>query len=95
MTPTDTVIESSSDVCGRKGREGVGNGLQGVFSDEAREAAIQLAAKAVERHFAAWESTGDFQAHAMAHRARSSMEALIRGRSPEQVLKMERERGFL
>jgi hypothetical protein len=64
------------------------------LSDSAREAAIELAKKALERHYSTWEKTGCFSAKGMADRARLSMEALIRGRSAEYVAELERERGL-
>jgi hypothetical protein len=64
------------------------------MSDAEREAAIVQAGKAIERHMAEYERTGCFGARGDADRSRRLMELLIRGRSPEYVAKLERERGL-
>jgi hypothetical protein len=64
------------------------------MSDAEREAAIVQAGKAIEHYMAEYERTGCFGARGDADRSRRLMEMLIRGRSPEQVARMERERGL-
>ena len=66
-----------------------------TLSDDEREAAIQRAGKFIESSMAEWDESGCFAARGRAERARMLMEALIRGRSPERVAQMERERGLL
>jgi hypothetical protein len=64
------------------------------LTDSEREAAIVQAGKAIEHYMAEYERTGCFGARGDADRSRRLMELLIRGRSPEQVARMERERGL-
>lgn len=65
-----------------------------TMTDAEREEAIQRAGKAIEKHMAIWASDGCMAARGDVDRARQSMEALIAGRSPEQVARMEAERGL-
>jgi hypothetical protein len=68
----------------------VGQGL----TDSQREAAIQRAAALIEKYMGIWKAEGCFAARGDADRARRLMELLIKGRSPEMVAKLERERGL-
>lgn len=102
---TLTVADAEKQVCQETAETGVGKvRLDGkdryaakpfTITDEQREAAIALAAAAVERHMAEYERTHCFGAYGNADRARMSMESLIKLRSPEQIAKMERERGLV
>jgi hypothetical protein len=81
---------------------------QTELTDEAREEAIKRAGEAVERHMAKravallefditnnFADKGDADRHRlMAEEAARLMADLIRGRSPEYVAKIERERGL-
>lgn len=69
----------------------VGQGL----TDGEREGAIQRAGALMEKRYADYAATGCFAALGDAHRAMRLMKELISGRSPEQVLRMERERGLI
>lgn len=80
---------------------------QSRLSDSAREDAISRAAALVEyfhaeyrAFYALWQRYGDFDAKAAydlaysnCHTARRLMESLIKGRSPAQVLRMDRAHG--
>lgn len=104
--PEFTPVGSSAGV-GSHLANGVGQRLY-VISDEEREAAILRAGKSLERHMALREAalleydvTGDFAAKGLADRhrifadyAQRIQADLIRGRSQEQIQKMERERGL-
>ena len=65
------------------------------LSDADREIAIQRAGAAVEKHMAKWRETGCFAARGDADRALRLMGLLVKGRSPEVVARLERERGLL
>lgn len=64
------------------------------MADDDREEAIQRAAKAMEHHMAIYASTSCLAARGDADRARLLMQALIAGRSREQIQRMEAERGL-
>jgi hypothetical protein len=81
----------SSAACEKEQEVPVGQTL----TDDQREEAIRIAAGLVEKHMAAWEKSGCFADRGNADRARVLMEQLIRGRSPEYVARIERERGLL
>jgi hypothetical protein len=72
----------------------VGKVLPHKLTDGEREAAIGLAASLVEYHVELYEISGCFTDRANADRARLAMEALIKGRSAEQIARMEQERGL-
>ena len=72
----------------------VGKVRQHTLTEGEREAAIGLAASLIEHHRELYEISGCFTDRANADRARLSMEALIKGRSAEQVSRLERERGL-
>jgi hypothetical protein len=65
-----------------------------TLSDSEREAAIKRAGELIVHYMNLWEKTSDFQYRGDADRARRLMEILIKGRSPEQIARMERERGL-
>lgn len=73
----------------------VGTNLPHRLTDGEREAAIALAASLIEHHIELYEISGDFADRGNADRARLSMEALIKGRSAEQIARMEQERGLV
>jgi len=64
------------------------------MTDDEREEAIQRAGKAMEHHMAIYTSTSCFAARGDADRARILMQALIAGRSREQIQRMEAELGL-
>jgi hypothetical protein len=64
------------------------------MSDSEREEAIRQAGIAMQRAYWDYEKTGDFGSLGEAHRQRIRMTELIRGRSKEQVARMEQERGI-
>lgn len=64
------------------------------LSDSQREEAIARAGQAIERHMAIYARESCLAARGDADRARLCMERLIAGRSPEQVRRMELERGL-
>lgn len=64
------------------------------MSDAQREVQIIHEGRAVEYHMAKYAETSDLGELGAAHGARLRMESLIRGRSPAQVARMERERGL-
>jgi hypothetical protein len=75
--------------------DGVGEGRLCIpMTDAEREEAIKAAGQAIERHMAEYAASGCFAARGAADRARRFMEQLIAGRSPEQVARMEQERGL-
>ena len=59
------------------------------MTDAEREDAILRAGKAIEKHMATYASTSCLSARGDADRARLLMQALIAGRSAEQVARME------
>lgn len=63
-------------------------------SDQQREKSIADLALLVEGAMSRWEATGCFSARGQADGYRIAMEALIRGRSPEQVARMEEALGL-
>jgi len=67
-----------------------------VLPDDVREAAIKECGLRIEEAMReAVKPEGDyFTARAVADSARERMEALIKGRSPEAVARMEQERGL-
>lgn len=101
-----TFIVGKEDGCGLSRSGEASCGTAPTCADAAREAAIQNAAREVEHHMAEVAAINnrdphtfdDFADAAMARQradfARKRMEALIAGRSPEQVARMERERGL-
>lgn len=62
------------------------------LTDEAREAAIQLAGEIFIKHMRLWKVEGRPDAEGDARRALRLQTLLIAGRSPAQVERMERER---
>lgn len=64
------------------------------LTDEQREAAILKAGELIQKYMAQYEETGCFAAHADAERALRLQTLLIKGRSLEVVLRLERERGL-
>jgi epoxyqueuosine reductase QueG len=85
---------SSSEVSNRA--NGVDRIAQAGYSlgDLQREIAIQHEAREVEQYMRRYADSGCFSDRGAADRARLRMEELIRGRSPEYVAKLERERGL-
>ena len=65
-----------------------------TFTDDDREQAIVRAGNAMKAAFARYEGSSNFADLGDAHRARMSMESLIRGRSAAQVTRMEQERAL-
>lgn len=65
-----------------------------TFTDDDREQAIVRAGNAMKAAFARYEGSSNFADLGDAHRARMSMESLIRGRSAAQVTRMEDKRGL-
>ena len=65
-----------------------------TFTDDDREQAIVRAGNAMKAAFARYEGSSNFADLGDAHRARMSMESLIRGRSAAQVARMEQSRGL-
>ena len=65
-----------------------------TFTDDDREQAIVRAGNAMKAAFARYEGSSNFADLGDAHRARMSMERLIRGRSAAQIARMEVERGI-
>lgn len=63
-----------------------------TFTDDDREQAIVRAGNAMKAAFARYEGSSNFADLGDAHRARMSMESLIRGRSAAQVTRMEADR---
>jgi len=63
-----------------------------TFTDDDREQAIVRAGNAMKAAFARYEGSSNFADLGDAHRARMSMESLIRGRSAAQVARMEADR---
>jgi hypothetical protein len=91
--PADSIESCPADVSGSPLLSPVvGHGLP--LSDAAREAAIHKAGDLFLRYWAKWEATGDFQYRGDADRALRLQSLLIQGRSPEQVARMEKERGL-
>lgn len=64
------------------------------LTDEQRELQIKEAGEAMQRAYAAWESTGCFDARGKADAERVRMEGLIRCRSAAMVARLEQERGL-
>jgi hypothetical protein len=67
----------------------------GFVTDGERECAIALAGSMVEHHMGEWQAHGCFTDRAAADVARLRMEALIKGRSAEQVRRLEIARGLV
>lgn len=88
---------SLSEVTRLQAQQLVSNGVDSVSapSDDAeREAAILHEGREMEAAMARYVESGCFTDRADADLARRRMEALIRGRSPQQVARMEQERGL-
>lgn len=64
-------------------------------TDTEREIKIQRAASGIEAAMHCWEQSGNFADRGRADRYRLEMEDLIRGRGPDQVARMEAQRGLL
>jgi hypothetical protein len=99
-TPTGTESPFShfqdSAVCvlSRSGDSARKPGQTQPCADAQREVEILHAGREIEEHMRQYAETGDFAARGAADRARLRMEELIRGRSPEVVAQLERERGL-
>lgn len=100
LSPSGTNCASSSSATGDSGSLFQGR-PQSYMTDSEREAAIVRAGRQIEHWMALRNEAmcrNDFiaaaTARANASRARRLMEALIAGRSPEAVDRMERERGL-
>lgn len=63
-------------------------------SDEDREQQIRQAGLDMQHAYWEYERTGDLGSLGEAHKHRIRMTELIRGRSPQQVARMEQERGI-
>lgn len=64
------------------------------LSDSERENAIHRAGDLFLKYMAKYEATSDLQYLGDAKRALLNQSLLIKGRSPEQVARMEKERGL-
>jgi hypothetical protein len=64
------------------------------LTDEEREASIYRAGNAMQAWYSHYRQSGDSRMLDMAYAALGLMRSLIAGRSPEQVARMERERGL-
>lgn len=94
-SPTLQATSAAEGVCPKPPTQDVSQvRLSHSLTDGEREAAIGLAASLVEYHVELWEISGCFTDRANADRARLAMEALIKGRSAEQIAKMEAARGL-
>lgn len=89
--PKDGTPARSSDVGTAIGM----TSAQSDMSDCQREAAIVNAGREVEAHMRAYGESNDLTDRAAADAARLHMEALIRGRSREQVLQQEIRKGLI
>lgn len=65
-----------------------------VMTDEEREEAIKAAGDLIVQKMEVWDKHGCFAARGDAIAAEIRQRALIKGRSPEQVARMEAERGL-
>ena len=65
------------------------------MTDEAREAEIARLTQEMEAAYAIWQSDGCLAARGDADRLMRQRDDLVRGRSAEQVARMERERGLV
>lgn len=72
--------------------DGVGEDAQ--LTDEEREAAAYRAGVAMHAWYSRYQESGDRQALSIAHKHMTQMVAILAGRSPEYVAKLERERGL-
>jgi hypothetical protein len=76
------------------------SGIDGVsqlrlsLTDEERERHIRSCGILMEAAMRSWSETGDFTYRGEADRWKLLMQEAIKGRSPAQVAKMERERGL-
>lgn len=110
-TPAHTVNQSfCDDICQSGEPPSVSQGRRDSagphLTDEAREAAIERAARSIERHMAEVAAINNRDPHVFsdfadaaaarwkAQWARRSMELLIAGRSAEYIAKLEQERGL-
>jgi hypothetical protein len=87
-----------SDECGVTGRNAltqeVGRPLRDGLTDLEREYCIKESGKRLEALHAVYKASGCFNDAAARDCELRYMAALIRGRSPEQVARMEAERGL-
>lgn len=65
------------------------------LDDETREVAIKRAGALMEKRYADYARTGDLADLGDAHNALLAMRALIRGRSPEMVRRLEIRKGLI
>ena len=65
------------------------------MTDTAREAEIARLSAEMEAAYAIWQSDGCFAARGDAARLMRQRDDLVRGRSAEQVARMELERGLV
>lgn len=93
----DTVSEPSGErVCQSGERIGVSQErvINSPMTDEEREAAAYRAGVAMQAWYSKYQSTGDPQALSIAHHHMTQMVSILAGRSPEQIARMEQERGL-
>ena len=64
------------------------------MTDDTREAEIARLTAEMEAAYAIWQSDGCFAARGDADRLMRQQDDLVRGRSAEQVARMEAERGL-
>lgn len=95
-SPTDTAssVEANSTVCEQTRRLPVGEALHRL-TDAERAAAIERAGMLIVASMEEWERSGCFAARGRAVYAEQCMSRLIKGRSPDMVARMERERGLM
>lgn len=72
----------------------VGRSAHHRLTDSERENAIHRAGDLFLKYMAKYEATSDLQYLGDARRALLNQSLLIQGRSPEQVARMEKERGL-
>lgn len=90
--PADSTIPSGTDVTRSPAlSQSVGHHR---LSDSERENAIHRAGDLFLKYMAKYEATGDLQYLGDARRALLNQSLLIKGRSPEQVARMEKELGL-
>lgn len=65
------------------------------MTDTERESEIARLTQEMEAAYAIWQSDGCFAARGDADRLMRQRDDLVRGRSAEQVARMERERGLV
>lgn len=80
--------------CGTEGNSGVGKSRLSYSEDAALETHIKACGERMEASWAMWELHGNFADHGEASYWLGKMQDAIRSRSPEQVARLEQERGL-